>query len=48
MRILIPHVDDCGADFNLSRFRANRCEQWKRGCQLLCKVMNPEVGSVYS
>ena len=30
MRILIPHVDHCGANFNLSRFGANRREQWKR------------------
>ncbi len=48
MRILIPHVDHCGANFNLPSFGANRREQWKRGCQLLREVMNPEVGSVHS
>src|ERR1700686_5843624 len=26
MRILIPHVNHCGANFNLSRFSSNRCE----------------------
>jgi hypothetical protein len=48
MRILIPHVDHCGANFNLSRFGANRREQRKRGRQLLREVMNTEVRSVHS
>src|SRR5579863_1969377 len=30
VRILIAHVDHGGANFNLPRFCANRCEQWKR------------------
>ena len=47
MRILIPHVDYCGADFNLSRFSANRRKQWKRRSQLLREVMNPKVGPVH-
>jgi hypothetical protein len=47
MRILVPHVDYCGANFNLSRFGANRRKQWKRGCQLLCEVMDTEISSVH-
>ena len=30
MRILIAHVDDRGADLDLSRFSADRRKQWKR------------------
>jgi hypothetical protein len=48
MRILIPHVDHGGANFNLSRFSANHRKQWERRCQLLREVMNPEVGSIHS
>jgi len=48
MRILIPHVDHCGANFNASRFSTNCREQWKRGRQLPREVMNTKVGSVHS
>ena len=48
MRILIPHVDHCCANFNASRFSTNCREQWKRGRQLLRKVMDTKVGSVHS
>jgi hypothetical protein len=48
MRILIPHVDDGRANFNLSRFGADRREQREGRRQLLREVMNAEVGSVHS
>src|ERR1700733_7346685 len=48
MRILIPHIDHRGANFNLSRFSTHRREQRKRGCEVLRKMMNPEVGSFHS
>jgi hypothetical protein len=48
VRILIPHIDHCCADFDFSRLRPNRSKQRKWGCKLLCEVMNTEVGSVHS
>jgi hypothetical protein len=30
MRILLPHVDHCGANFNSSRLRTDRRKQWER------------------
>ncbi len=30
MRILVPHVDLCGANFNSSRLRTDRRKQWER------------------
>ena len=48
VRVLIPHVDHCGADFNASRLRADRGEQRERGRQLPCEMMNTKVRSVHS
>ena len=48
VRVLIAHVDDGGADFNLSRLGADRREQRKWRCQLPREMMNTEVGSVHS
>ncbi len=48
MRILIAHVDDRGADFNLSCFSADRRKQRKRRRQLAREMMNAEVGSIHS
>src|SRR5208282_6243962 len=48
VRILIAHVDDRGADFNLSRFGSNGGKQRKRRCQLAGEMMYAEIGSVHS
>src|ERR1700685_1643909 len=48
VRVFISHVDDRGANFNLSCLSTNRREQWKRRCQLPREMMNTEVGSVHS
>ena len=47
MRVLIPHVDHCGANFNLLRLSTDGREQRKWRCQLSREVMNAEVGSVH-
>jgi hypothetical protein len=48
MRVLIPHVDDGGANFDFSCLSADRREQREWGCQLLREVMNAEVIPIYS
>ena len=48
MRVLIPHVDHCGAKFNLVRPGTDCSEQREGGCQLLREVMNAEVSPIYS
>lgn len=48
VRVLIPHVDHCCANFDPSRLRTNCRKQWEWRCQLARKVMNSKVGSVHS
>src|ERR1700750_2116507 len=47
MRILIPHVDDPGADFDASGPGSDRREQWKRRGELASKVVDPKVSSIH-
>jgi len=48
VRILIPHIDYRGANFDLVRPGADRREQWERRSQLPREVVNTKVGSVHS
>jgi hypothetical protein len=45
-RILVPHVDDRGADLDPARPRADRGQQRKRRAELAREMVHAEVGAV--
>ena len=47
-RVLVPHVDDAGADLDPARLRADRRQQRERRRQLAGEVVHAEVGAVGS
>ena len=48
VRILIPHINHCGADFNFSRLGADRGQKREWRSQLPRKMMNAKIRSVQS
>jgi hypothetical protein len=48
MRILVPHVDNGSADFDLSRSGSYRGQQWERRRQLSREVVNAEVRPIHA
>ena len=47
VRILVPHVDDAGSNFNLPCPGSDSRKKREGRRELPCKVMNPKVGAIH-